>query len=141
MSFNRAGDSSHLNKNWFFTRYGGITTGFSFYKGGSATFLAAPIGLQLNRKINNNVYAFAGISGAPAFVNFNNAFINSSVNKSYPSILSTSNGFGMYSRAEIGLMYVNDARTFSISGSIGVERSSSPIYPSFASDRDNTKRK
>jgi hypothetical protein len=35
----------------------------------------------------------------------------------------------MYSRADIGLMYVNDAKTFSISGSIGIERSTYPLLP------------
>jgi len=39
------------------------------------------------------------------------------------------NGLGVYSRAELGLMYVNDAKTFSVSGSIGVQRSSYPVYP------------
>jgi hypothetical protein len=39
-------------------------------------------------------------------------------------------GFGLNSRVDIGLMYINDARTFSISGSIGVERGTYPVYPS-----------
>jgi hypothetical protein len=41
------------------------------------------------------------------------------------------NNFSLYSRAEIGLSYINDDRTFQISGSIGVERN--PYYmPMFA---------
>ena len=40
--------------------------------------------------------------------------------------------FGIYPAAQMGLMYINDERTFSISGSIGVSRSSyynrSPFY-------------
>jgi len=36
--------------------------------------------------------------------------------------------FGINSRVDIGLMYINDARTFSISGSIGVERAAYPVY-------------
>ena len=32
------------------------------------------------------------------------------------------------SRADIGLMYVNDAKTFSISGSIGIERDNYPAF-------------
>ena len=47
----------------------------------------------------------------------------------------SSKGFGMSSRVEGGLMYVNDERTFSISGSIAVERNSYPFYPS---NRPNT---
>ncbi|MGH2563931.1 MAG: hypothetical protein ACRDE5_05430, partial [Ginsengibacter sp.] len=37
--------------------------------------------------------------------------------------------FGTYSSASLGLMYINDSRTFSISGSIGIERSSNPLLP------------
>jgi len=35
----------------------------------------------------------------------------------------------MYSRAELGLMYINNDKTFSISGSIGIEKNSYPLYP------------
>jgi hypothetical protein len=115
------------DKKWFFTTYGGISTGFSFFNGGNAMIVAAPIGLQLSRRLNNNLYAFTGVSAAPAYVNFNRSFLSSDVNKFYPAN-SFSNSFGMYSRAELGLMYVNDARTFSISGSIGVQRTSNPLF-------------
>jgi hypothetical protein len=45
------------------------------------------------------------------------------------------NAFGMYTKFEAGLMYVNDARTFSISGSIGVSKTNFPYYNS---ERNNT---
>ena len=127
-------NSTHLNdsavhKKWFLTKYSGISTSFSFFKGGSATVVAAPLGLQLNRRLNNNLYAFAGVSVAPAYVNFNNSFLSANTNKFYPNNTSfKSNSFGMYSRAEMGLMYINDQKTFSISGSIGIERSTFPVY-------------
>jgi hypothetical protein len=54
------------------------------------------------------------------------------VNKFYPDNgFRKSSSFGIYPMAELGLMYVNDAKTFSISGSIGVENSSSPLFPSY----------
>ncbi len=114
------------NKKWFVSKYAGVSTSFSFFRGGNATVVSAPLSLQLNRTLNNNLYAFANVSVAPAFVSFNNNnFLNTDIkgiqNNSYHA-----NGFGMYSSASIGLMYVNDARTFSISGSISVERSSYP---------------
>jgi hypothetical protein len=122
-------NDSILNKKWSFSTYSSISTSFTFFNGGSATIFAAPVGLQLNRRLNNNLYAFAGISVAPAYVNFNRSFLSSDVNKmNQNSSFFRSNRFGMYSRAEMGLMYINDARTFSISGSIGIERSS-PIFP------------
>ncbi|HLK28025.1 MAG TPA: hypothetical protein VKT28_05550 [Puia sp.] len=117
------------NKKWFLSSYSAISTSFAFFNGGSATVLSAPVGLQLNRRLNNNLYAFAGISVAPAYVNFNSSFLSSDVNKFYPgSNFYNSNNLGLYSRAEMGLMYVNDARTFSISGSFSVQRGSYPIF-------------
>ncbi|MEJ7680097.1 MAG: hypothetical protein WKG06_20000 [Segetibacter sp.] len=49
-----------------------------------------------------------------------------------------SSALGIYSRAELGLQYINDERTFSISGSVGVERSSFPMpsyIPSYQSSK------
>lgn len=114
-------------KKWSFSKYTALSASYSFFKGGSASVFAVPVGVQVNRQLTNTIYAFAGIAAAPAFISFNNAFLSSDVNKINPnsSFLHT-NSFGMYSRAELGLMYVNPEKTFSISGSIGVERSSSP---------------
>jgi hypothetical protein len=121
----------HLQrKKWFLTSYSNIGIGLSFFNGRTATVVSAPVGLQLNRELNNNLYAFAGVSLAPAYVNFNHSFPAPGIKA------TTSNGFksdyfGLYSSVNMGLMYVNDARTFSISGSIGVSRSSYPVllYP------------
>lgn len=122
----------HLNdstakKKWFVSKYSGISTSFTFFKGGNATVVAAPMGLQLNRRLNNNLYAFAGVSVAPAYVSFHSSFMNNNVNKLNANNSFNANSLGLYSRAELGLMYVNDERTFSISGSIGIERNSYPM--------------
>ena len=115
-------DSTH-GKKWLLSKYSGISNNFSFFNGGSATVLAMPVGLQLTRRLNNNFYAFAGVSAAPAYVNFNQSFISANTNKFIQKNGAfNSNGFNMYSRAELGLMYVNDQKTFSIYGSIGFER-------------------
>lgn len=124
----------HLNdstseKKWSFSRYSAISSSFSLFKGGSATILSVPIGLQLNRRLNNNLYAFAGVSLAPAYVNFRQSFISNDFNKTgQNNTFFKSGNLGMYSRAELGLQYVNDEKTFSISGSIGIERSSYPTF-------------
>jgi len=121
---------SASNKKWSLNKFGGISTSFSFFRGGNATVVAAPIGLQLTRKLNNNLYAFAAISVAPAYVNFNRSFLSSNANKGFQNnSFLKSNSFDMYSRAEMGLMYINDNKTFSISGSISIERSSYPMFP------------
>jgi hypothetical protein len=116
-------DSNLSKKKWSLHKYGGISASYSFFNGGSASVFSVPLGLQLNRQLNNNLYAFAGISAAPSYINFSRSFINADIKK------YNTNSLGLYSRFEAGLMYVNDARTFSISGSIGVERNSFPVYP------------
>jgi hypothetical protein len=119
-----------LDKKWSVSSYNGISAGFTFFNGGNATVISAPVGLQLNRRLNNNLYAFAGLSAVPAYINFNHSFISSDINKGNPNnSFFKSNSLGAYTRAELGLMYINDARTFSVSSSIGVERSSYPIIP------------
>lgn len=128
-------NGTHLNdstpgKKWFMNKYVGISTGFSFFNGGNATIFSVPAGIQLNRKLNNNWYAFAGVSAAPAYVNFNGSYLSRNNGKfSQPNNLYRSNRLDMYSRAELGLMYVNDQKTFSISGSIGIEKSTYPLVP------------
>ena len=127
--YNLMSDSTALAKKWSFSKYGGISTGFSVFNGGTATMVSAPVGLQLNRRLTNDLFAFAGLSAAPSFVHLNSSFRDFNVYKTGPgSNRAMSNGFGIYSRAEAGLMYINDERTFSISGSIGIDRSSYPAY-------------
>ena len=130
---------SIAKKKWFLTTYTGFSTSFIFYKGGNATIFSVPLSLQLNRRLNNNVYAFAGVSAAPAYINFNQAFLNTNINKraSGNNFLKSGN-FNMYSSVDLGLTYVNDAKTFSISGSIGIERST---YPAFQYNPVNTTNK
>jgi hypothetical protein len=123
--FNHSHDSI-AKKKWFVTTYSGISTGISFFKGGSATYLAAPLGLQLNRRLNNNLYAFANVSVVPAFTSFNGNFSNNGFNKGVGNSPFMTNTFDIHPSASLGLMYINDARTFSISGSISAERSSYP---------------
>lgn len=129
---NNAQTANHLSgKKWFGTRYSGLSTGFGFFNGGNANFVSVPLGLQLNRRLNNNLYAFAGVSVAPSYINFNRSFRSfADHNKSNPNnSVFKSGAFGVYSKAELGLMYINDDRTFSISGSIGVKRSNYPMFP------------
>ena len=110
------------DKKWFVRKYMSVSTGFSFFNGGNATIISMPIGLQLNRKLSNNWYAFAGISATPAYINFN-SLSSSVINKSFQNNGNFNNNrLGLNPRAELGLMYVNDQKTFSISGSISMER-------------------
>lgn len=114
---------------WSFSKYISLSTGYSFFKGGNASFVAAPISFQVNRSLSNHFSAFAGVSVTPVYFNFNSAFTPNAFAKGNAAnpFLKTNN-LNMYSKVEMGLMYTNDAKTFSISGSIGVERSSYPVF-------------
>ncbi len=134
------GDSSHFNQKWYLTPYAAVSAGFGFFNGIGATMISAPVGLQLNHSINNNLVAFAGVSASPTFFNFNSAFTNSHLNASYPgNAFPNAYALGLNTRVEMGLMYMNDAKTFSISGSIGVERGSYPTFPVYPTSRPATK--
>jgi hypothetical protein len=123
-------NDSAVDKKWFVSKYVGLSTSFVFYSGGNATAFSAPLALQLNRKLNNNLYAFGSVSVAPSYISFNSFSQPHNSNKSFQNnSLYKPNSFDMYGRAELGLMYVNDAKTFSISGSVGIERSSYPLIP------------
>ena len=118
------------NKKWFVSRYSSISAGYSFFRGGSFSYISAPIGLQLNRRLNNNLYAFAGVSVNPTYINFNQPIPLNGTNKGfYNNGMFGQNQFGIYPKAELGLMYVNDEKTFSISGSISVQRGGYGLYP------------
>jgi len=135
--YNQPVASSPLDHKWYFSKYAGLSAGSIFFPG-STSFLAVPVGLQLSRPLNNNLYAFTGISAAPVIFNFNRLFTDPGKNLSYPgNNLPNGYGFGLNSRVEMGLLYINDAKTFSISGSVGIERNSYPVYPS---NRMNTKK-
>ncbi|MCW3090239.1 MAG: hypothetical protein JWP81_1308 [Ferruginibacter sp.] len=118
---------------WSLSRYNSISTSFTFFKGGNASIISAPMGLQLNRMLNNNLYAFANIAVVPAYINFNHAFISTCNNKmNTGSVFRGPNHLGLYSAASMGLMYINNNKTFSISGSVSVENSNIPpllVYP------------
>lgn len=133
-NYHSASDSNNADKKWSLHKYGGISASYAFFNGGNARVISAPIGLQLNRRINNNLYAFAGIAAAPAYIDFNRSFTQADINKNMQGINRyNTSGFSMNSKFEAGLMYINDAKTFSISGSVGIYSSSNPAFanPSF----------
>jgi len=123
-------DTNYLQKKWFITKYAGITTGFVGFKGGSSSFLSAPLEYQINRQFTNNIFAFGGVSVTPSLLQYNGAFYQPGIDKNYSSIRA--NNFSINPAARIGVMYISNDRTFSISGSVGVSRSSyngySPLY-------------
>ena|SRR5450755_1862942 len=133
-------DSSYMAKKWSLSSYAGVSTGVGFFNGGYSSFFSVPVTLQLNRRLNNNLYAFAAVSAAPAYLNFNRSFLDPGFTNGYPGQPFNGRAFGMNAGVQMGLMYINDDKTFSISGSIGIERSSYPIYPTAPSNQKKNSR-
>jgi hypothetical protein len=121
--------SASVNHQLQLRPYASISTGYMFSKRG-ISYLSAPVGLALVYPVNRNIAAFVGASASPLVFSVNQL-------NNYPGNFSKPYNFGWNGRVEGGLMYTNDAKTFSISGSIGVERGSYPGYPVY---RSNTKR-
>ena len=111
---------------WFFSSYSGLSTSISFFRGGNASIFSASMGLQLNRRLNNNWFAFANVSVSPSYISINPSY-QSGFNKNFTNGSFRQNSFGLYPAASLRLMYVNDARTFSISGSVTKESSVLPF--------------
>ena len=112
--------SGNAGNKWYISKYAGLSANSFFFAGSSTNFISAPVGLQLSYQLNKNLYPFAAVSATPAFFSFNHLPAAPGFNTPYH--------FALNPRIEGGLMYVNDAKTFSISGSIGVERGSYPVY-------------
>ncbi|WEK34076.1 MAG: hypothetical protein P0Y53_16435 [Candidatus Pseudobacter hemicellulosilyticus] len=128
----QSADSTQLKSKWFLTKNIGLSYSFFTGRGISGSVVSAPMSLQLNRQLNNNLVAFAGVSVAPNMLQFHNAF-------NQPQLIGAKHGFmnqnnfNLSPSAHMGLMYISNDRTFSVSGSIGVMRNNyyynSPFSP------------
>jgi len=115
-------DSGKLNYKWQVRPYSSLSAGYIFLNGG-ISYLSAPVGLMVFRPLNKNVTAFAGLSVAPTVFNFNRLY-------TYPAkTFSNRYDLGLNAGVQGGLIYTNDTKTFSISGSLRVDRGSYPLYP------------
>ncbi|MET0242040.1 MAG: hypothetical protein ABW174_01170 [Flavitalea sp.] len=129
-NFSRLTDSASLSKKWSVNKYAAFSAGYMFTGAGSASVMSIPLGLQVTRRITNNLFAFAGVAVAPVYFNPTGMPLSGNTGKNYPGYnLSVPNRFGGYAGVDAGFMYVNDERTFSISGSVNFGRSTYPVYP------------
>lgn len=123
-------NDSVVQKKWTINTFSGIETSMSFFKGGHATMFSAPMGIQVNRFLNNNVFAFASLSIAPGYINFSQTGNIQNAKGFSNTFNAAGSQFAINPAARVGIGYTNDERTFQITGSIGVERSRYP-YSSF----------
>lgn len=119
------GNAVNPTHKWQLQTFTGMNLGYMFL-GGGLTYVSAPIGLVLFRPLNNNFTAFTAATIAPTAFHLSSLYNMSFHNPSYPA--SGITGFGVNAAVSGGLIYTNDAHTFSISGSISVERGTYPVY-------------
>ena len=127
--FNQIRENRLTNQKWFWSSYTGISMGTAFYPNGNAYMLSAPVGLQLNRRLSKNLYAFGNVYVAPTFTSFGNSFMGPAAGFPYSQNGYNPNYFTVNPGIQMGLMYVNDDGTFSISGSIHASTTTYPAAP------------
>jgi len=120
---------------WQLRPYASLQAGYTFFHGG-ISYLSVPAGVALFHPLNKNISAFAGVSAAPVAFSISRLYTGPAINESYPGNFSRPYGLGLNAGIQGGLIYTNDAKTFSISGSVELERGSYPVYPSY---KENTK--
>lgn len=118
----------NANHTWQLRPFAAMSAGYLFV-GGGLSYVSAPLGIALYRPLNNNFTTFAAATVAPAVFHFSSLYTGT---PHYPGNNVT--GLGVNAAVTGGLIYTNDAKTFSISGSISVERGSYPVYVSPASN-------
>lgn len=112
---------------WQLNPFASVSAGYIFYNRGSS-YVAAPMGLILSHPINKNLTGFGGVTATPyAFSSM--LYPGSFTAQGYP--VNDPYGrpnLGISTGITGGLMYTNDAKTFSISGRVSVDRTTYPNY-------------
>jgi hypothetical protein len=110
----------NAGRGWQVRPYASLSAGYIFW-GGGISYVSAPVGVIAYRPLNDNFTTFGAATVAPTVFNFSRF-------AGQPIPGNNLTGLGVNASVTGGLIYTNDARTFSISGSISVERGSSPVY-------------
>jgi hypothetical protein len=116
---------------WQLKPFAGLTAGYMYFTGGSSvSYVSAPVGLALFRPLNTNWTAYGAATFTPTFFNINSFSalpVGDPNYRGYP--FRGGYGMGLNPGVQGGLIYTNDAKTFSISGHVRFERNSYPIFP------------
>ena len=115
------------NQKWQLRPYANLSIGYLFLNGGGTSYLAAQTGVALIHPLTKNVSAFAAVSATAVLFSINRLYTDPALNS--PNNLSRPYNLGLNTGIQAGLIYTNDDKTFSISGSVGVERGGNSLYP------------
>jgi hypothetical protein len=111
------------NQKWQVRPYASAQIGYTIFRGGGVSYVSAPVGIVVIHPLTNNLAAFAGAAIAPVAFSMNQLY------NPYPGgNLSKPYSFGGNAALQAGLIWTNDDKTFSISGSVQIDRGSYPVY-------------
>ena len=114
---------------WQLKPYTSLSAGYLFYHGGGASYLSAQSGLALFRPLNQNWTVYGAATVSPVVVSGNGWWTAPIADPNYHGYpFGGYRGLGLSTGLQGGLIYTNPDRTFSISGSVHVERGY-PVYP------------
>jgi len=115
---------------WQVKPFASLSAGYLFYNGGGMSYLSAPVGVAAFRPLNPNWTLFGAATVSPVAIQGNRLWTGPINDPNYHGLpYSSGYGLGVSTGIQGGLMYTNQDKTFSISGSVHVERSSYPVYP------------
>lgn len=114
--------ASSPNQGFQLRPFASVSAGYWFLNGGM-TYLSAPMGVVLYRPLNNNLTAFGSATISPTVIHASSLY---NMPLSNPSNNFT--GFGATAGVSGGMIFTNDAKTFSISAAVSVQRGSYPAY-------------
>lgn len=114
---------------WQLKPFASLTAGYLFFGSGSMSYVSTPVGLALFRPLNSNWTAYGAATVTPTFFTINSLYnpVSNPNYRGYP--FQGAYGMGLSPGVQGGLIYTNDAKTFSISGHVRFERDSYPVYP------------
>ncbi len=114
---------------WQLKPSAGLSAGYIFYNGG-ISYVSAPLAVTLYHPLTRNITAFGGVYAAPTFFGVSSLYGTQPVNGNFSGKpFPQSYGLGINAGIQAGLMYTNDAHTFSISGSVMVQQGGGvPVY-------------
>ncbi|HVU56450.1 MAG TPA: hypothetical protein VHD83_15400 [Puia sp.] len=114
---------------WQLKPFASLSAGYIFLNGG-ISYVSAPVGLALLRPLNSNWTAYGAATLTPTFFSINSFSTLPAGDPKYGGYpFQSGYGMGLTPGVQGGLIYTNDAKTFSISGHVRFERNSYPVYP------------
>jgi len=123
-------DAGNLKHPWQLRPFASLSAGYIFLNGG-ISYVSAPVGVALFHPLTTNWTAYGAATVTPIGFSFNRLATFPATDPPYRGYpFGGGYGLGLTTGIQGGLIYTNDDKTFSISGSMRFERSTYPVYPS-----------